>query len=422
MQPGSSIEDAAAGSFPSTRFGARTFRLAPSDTAQTLFKSVQWDKVLDRALDGLDLSSSPILITKTKEMWDATKAAIRAPGGLIGNIIDNVAKGGSFEFLDVRTKKYKDGKSRTVALFRLIKYNPKGFSCNDFCYYDFVLDRQTGPDNNTKVVAVDVYDYLSGEDLSESFHRDFLVALCGQLSDAQITKSEDKDYLKSVQTIGAMNLFLSGNDFKRVKELYSSLPPTVRADESVLILYLQAASRYNDSNELSTAYDMFKGRTNYADPDPAADLIAMDGWVRMKDASRALDCLAKLESGLELTKPDPYVVVVEANIYAIVNNWKMARERLNIALETNKAVAAAVQNSPFGPLGRLWYWMRQKTAALDQEANEGSRQQGTHSTADFYPKPRRQAVMAERSPVKMRCRCSCTSRPKMGKTRLRFRR
>ncbi len=284
---------------------------------------INWDKIRARALSGLDTNWSLSLTGQVNELWKEALGALKGDTGLIARIANSLADGGSFEFLDVRPRDYKaisDDKAntRTVALFRLIKKNPNGMSCNDLYYYDFVLEKTPGANGNVEIV--DLYDYLSGEDLSQSLHRTFLVSFGGQLSGDMNSRPEDKAYWGNIEKINALRLALIGNDLAAFKKIYAALPLVVQSDESVLILYLQAAIKHNDPDEVAAAHARFseRDRNSYPDPDPAANLIAMAGWVRMNRPDDAIQCVNRLETSLALRreKTDPYLDVIRAYIFA----------------------------------------------------------------------------------------------------------
>jgi hypothetical protein len=316
-----------------------------------LFAKIKWEEsIRSRALYGLNVARfTPSLAGRVEGLWRELRDGLKSDAGLLTRIAQSVASGGSFEFLGVRNKPYRAisddrAKERTVALFRLITKNPTGMNCDGLDYFDFVLGRGTSGDEKSKDVFIaDLYDYKAGEDLSQTFHRSFLEALWGQLSEDLISRQEDRAYWKNIEKINAMRLAFIGNGLPALESIYSTLPVEVQNDQAVLILTLQAAIKYNDAEKLVAAYGRFSKRDPnlYANPDPAANLIAMDGWVRMgpPQLARALECVKELGSTLALQpNTDPYLDVIRAYIYARADKPQEAGQFAQAALSRSVGI------------------------------------------------------------------------------------
>jgi hypothetical protein len=195
-------------------------------------------------------------------------------------------KGGSYKLLRIRTV---DGEPRP--LFRAV------FKGGGFNYHELKLG--TTPDNPT-VRAVDMYVYLSGENLSATFSDLFTGAL------KSMDKGEDAGNLKDVMS--RVRSASSRGDFKGAKTELAGLTPTLRATKSVRLLEIQNEMELDEGDylKLIDAY-----RRDFPS-DPSIDMVSIDGYYLHKDfkgVERTLDRLEKRVGG------DPYIDALRAHMF-----------------------------------------------------------------------------------------------------------
>ncbi len=200
-------------------------------------------------------------------------------------------KGGSYKLLRIRTI---NGEPRP--LFRAV------YKGGAFNYHELRLGTTA---DNPKVRAIDMYVYLSGENLSATFSNILGGALKG------MDNGDDPGALKDV--MGRVNASKARGDFKAAKAELAQLPPSLTHLKSVRLLEIQLDMELEEANYL-VAIDSY--RKDFPD-DPSIDMVSLDGFVLRKDYKgtlKALDHLDKRVGG------DPYIDVQRSHMFLADGN------------------------------------------------------------------------------------------------------
>jgi tetratricopeptide (TPR) repeat protein len=318
---------------------------------------IDFAKFRERATDHL-AGPNPELHRQLREQADQ---ALVGPSGLFQEITDNMAQGGSYEFLRISYKRYLDS-PRAVAVFRLIR--PDG---SRFNYHDYVVDWATDDANHRVVKAIDVYSYQHGEDLSRTVRRDII-----KKHEQSLRVSTDDpllEYQRNLTRIEQIsNALKKKSDYQRAMDIYNKLPDAVRRDQSLLVMMLRAAANYG-RDAFKIAYDAYPGDyKTAADPlepvAPARELLAIDGFLYYGKNDLALDCVRNLERAVG--DNDPYLKAVRAGILLTQGDadeaWKDAKTAIESAQHNGGGLAARTD--------AFWKLMRATVAASGDKQTE----------------------------------------------------
>ena len=246
------------------------------------------------------------------------------PKSLIRQINSNTERGGSYQFLGFLRKIYIE-EERTVAVFRMIR--PDGNGIN---YHDYVL----GPGNRN---VVDVYSYLSGEDVTRSLRRDFIMQY--REPPPLIESGADYQYWKARAEINAMVQAFSRKQFSEVLNTWQPARPGSSVDPTMPYSPPPGGEGMFDKDAYVTAYGAFPLNYQVIDSktggprqgeNPARDLDGMDGFLMLKDFDRALQCVDRLQACVGFD--DPYLNVIRAGIDLAAGKPRDAKTRSSQAL------------------------------------------------------------------------------------------
>jgi hypothetical protein len=351
----------------------------PSPDVSNLLSKFDLEKFRERAVGTLGNVSSDKPLQG--QFWADADNEIKGVDGLFQQIRDNVRHGGSYQFLGAFEKEYAapnrpNGGMRIAAVFRMIK--PDGGGIN---YHDYVLhfDRTHG-----SVVAVDVYSYLYGEDLSESLHRDFLSKDDYQFELDQ--RHPDHAYWSSRLLVRAMlDAYKSGMTLD-ARKFYNKLPPSVQMDQAILIAQLHSALDNDDKDEYQRVYATFNANYRYVNssrsfpfPDmqaPARELTGIDGFLFLKVYDKAHECVEHLQR--VVGRDDPYLGVITAGIYLAEGSIEKARSHAIAAL--NEAAHSQHGGGPTAKRDAFWKLM-EATAVYSANAPSEQKERRFEDTA-----------------------------------------
>ena len=235
--------------------------------------------------------------------------------GVLGQkIVEWVKEGAQYKFLRAHVE---DGQQRL--LFRLAVPDAV-----DFNYHDVVLSRR--PDG--KVRASDVYIFNTGEMLSQTTRRAFIMSTL-RLAEASTAKLKgiEPEFQQHFKKIELMNDFIRVGQYKDVLRLYDQLPLRLQRDKNVMLTRLVAAQAVGgDANK--AAIDDFR---NFFPDDPCIERFAIVYCVEKRDFPAALSKVDVIEKAIG---GDPYLDVIRATLQLEADNPAAARKL------AEKAVAA----------------------------------------------------------------------------------
>ena len=260
--------------------------------------------IVDRSVSNLDLSAA--------EKRGVVRGATAQVGQLSQRLIDEVKEGGPYKFLRAHRV---DGRPR--ALVRSV--GPAG----GVNYHDFTLVRY--PDG--KVGAEDMYIYLSGEMISQTFRRVVLPILAEQKRGiAARLSGAERVFTTHAMTLVEINKDIAAGRHREAMEKYRALPREVQTNKVYQLVAVQAAQGASDDEYLAVLEQF---REHYPD-DPTTELVMVDYYVLKKktaEAVRAIDRLDKAVGG------DPHLWGLKAAVLTEAGRYPEARELAGQAID-----------------------------------------------------------------------------------------
>jgi hypothetical protein len=216
-----------------------------------------------------------------------------------GRQIINATRGGGTYSL---VRQYeKDGHQHL--LFRLFEAN------SALNYHDFEL---TSTDKGIK--ALDVYIYLTGEDLSKSI-AESIVLLSDKLSAAT------PDDQTKIQHIRKINELIQNGAAGDAAGYYNQLPPDLQKEKPFQVIHLRIAMQLGDTAYVAALREY---KANFPN-DPSLGLLMFDAYVMDKDYRSALAAIDRLDSTVG---KDPLLDYFRALLYKVEQEPAQARSCL----------------------------------------------------------------------------------------------
>ena len=218
--------------------------------------------------------------------------------------VDKVKKGGSFKLL----RRVKRGEGEPRALFRVID---EGGGIN---YAEMVLQRlPTGP-----VKVVDIYNYTSGELLSEQARRFFLLAV-GETKKGFFDRLFGSGPSLGEQLGALMKLtsLVRGGKHREALDHYKAMPAVMQREKLALVLRLTAAESQQDSEYMAA----FRDLRRFHPKDPSVQLHGIDHFFLKKKYGQAIKLIRRLDRHVG---GDPYLKVLEAGVWLERKKYRRA--------------------------------------------------------------------------------------------------
>jgi hypothetical protein len=281
-------------------FESAVYRSDPS----VVTRMIDWETLFRTATDGIAGSEG------FRESF--IQGALSKQGELAIQLSQAVADGGSFHLL-----RFYSEKDERRALFRLLQPG------SGVKYQELILGR----DAAGEVRAVDIYIFLSGERLSHTMRRMYLLAAAeqpGRPLDNII--SPENEFIKHTAEFQQMASHLRGGNPQQTVEIYQTLPASMQQEKTVMLLYVQAASSIGD-DLYAQAIDDF--RAVHA-RDACVDMVSIDGHLLRKEYDRALEAIARVDTAVG---GDPYMNVLRANINLMRGEYAVAESFAKMAID-----------------------------------------------------------------------------------------
>lgn len=283
------------------------YGLAAGD-AEALNQHIKMDKLLDKSLHGLAV---------TKKMEQELKSEFNKQFNFGAEIIQGMGEDGHYMAMNYDTS------SDTIrALFRLAGMNI-GVNYHQF---DIIYDRD--------FEIIDVYIYLSGEYLSDTFRILIEPMLLNTDSFTDYLKSmgeqifgEKRRYINELPKLAEMKQARIAGDFQKAHEIYLSMASSVQKMKAVQLLHIICIS--NISNDLMVEY-VEKFRDSYPD-DPSLDLLLIDYFLVKQDYKSSLAALHRLSQNVG--EDDGYLHYMMGNIYYAQKEFGLCEQYQKMAIE-----------------------------------------------------------------------------------------
>jgi tetratricopeptide (TPR) repeat protein len=181
------------------------------------------------------------------------------------------------------------------------------------------------------VRGVDLYQYSTGETMSDTCRRLYLRFLAGEPGADGILKKEN-EFIRNIAKVKAATEQAQSGAYAEALKTIAALPAGMQTEKSVLVLRLQSASQVGEKECAAALADFRKAFPD----DPALDFLSIDALLvvkRYEEARKAIDNLDKRLGG------DPYLEVLRANSYIEEGKLDLAKARAAAAIEKEKTLS-----------------------------------------------------------------------------------
>lgn len=227
-----------------------------------------------------------------------------------------VAVNGSYRLLRIREV---DGARRPI--FRMIA----GGGLN---YHEMRLTR----DDKGKISIIDVYVFLSGELLSQSFRRTLLpMAAEHKGGGLEGLEAQENDFIRHFKKIARFQRHVKQGLHERALKVFDALPESVRNDKAMLLLRMRAAKHAGDEAYMRALADL---KRVFPD-DSGLELALFDYYLLTNKYDQALASIERVD---QQVAGDPFLGSYRAKVYLMQQKFKASREEAMRALNAEVEV------------------------------------------------------------------------------------
>lgn len=278
---------------------AKAIEAAIAHHAQTELNGlIDLDQFADRILHGLPVS---------EEFRSSYRIQIAEDGGLanvLQEIMDSVKAGGDYSLVQIMDR---DGVHHPM--FRLLLPEGRGFN-----HHEIILNQ----DKNGKSKIVDIFVYLTGEDVSDSLRAVDLTTFLEQVPELKdsLTGAE-ASFAASLKSLQQIQSLAAENKGDEALKLYETLPEDLRTNKRTLLTKLGVAQRVSDEAYFQVLEEFQKHHPT----EPAflfrmLDMLAVQQ--RNEDVLQTADLLQQLTG-------DAYLSLMKVNSLLALNRMEDAR-------------------------------------------------------------------------------------------------
>jgi tetratricopeptide (TPR) repeat protein len=215
-------------------------------------------------------------------------------------------------------------------------------------YHEFTLTRY--PDQ--QVAAEDVYIYVSGEPLTQTFRRLLLGFMAGQNKGVLAKlRGEEQVLSNHLGEITRLSAMVQNGQNKEALDTFHKLPPELQKNKMLQLMAIMAAS--STENEKDYLVEMERFRTNHPN-DAAGDLVSIDYFLLKKNYDETLRLLDRLDKSLG---GDPYLMALKGTTLAEAGRFKEARASADKAIKDDPKLREA-------------YWARATVSTKEKDHDE----------------------------------------------------
>lgn len=247
------------------------------------------EALLDRVMAGV---SAPAAFAA------AFRSATQRNLSLMSGIIKN-AKGGTYRFLRIRQIN-----GQTRVLFRLLNAR------SGVNYHDWIV----GTDARGRLQFQDAYIALTGEDLSQTFRRMYILgAVQGNPTFLDKLTGADKQYAANLSTVLQINRDMQGGNYSAALTSYQSLPQDLRENKSMMMERLMAASKLRGQRPQEYRAAMSDFRRLFPH-DACLDLVCLDQLFEAGEYADARRSIDRIEA---FTGSDAHLDTIRGKMYRL---------------------------------------------------------------------------------------------------------
>ena len=248
---------------------------------------VDWDGIFERATAGTSVSPQlRAAFVRGARSTTQTSAYVR-------HLVNVAEQGGKISLLRIRGNY---GERRVI-----LRVLPADGGVN---YNELILTR----DAAGFVRASDIYAYANGEFFSDTVRGMFLSTLNAEPNLIERLLGRNSEMVETAGYYRELTEKSLAGKNEEVVDLVKRLPPRLRKERQVLVMYVSASSRL-DAGQYQSALDEM--RATYPN-EPGLDLMLIDGYYVMKKYDDALDAIDRLDRAVE---GDPYLDTWRASIF-----------------------------------------------------------------------------------------------------------
>jgi len=247
------------------------------------------DGLLDRVMAGV---SAPA------DYADGFRRGAHRDLSLMTTIIQ-AAKGGTYRFLRVRQIN-----GQTRVLFRLLTAR------GGVNYHDWIV----GTDAQGRVRFQDAYVALTGEDMSQSIRRVYIIgAVQSHPTLLDRLTGADKQYAANLSTVSQIGRDLQAGNYSATLSSYQSLPQDLRENKSMMVVRLTAASKLRGQRPQDYRAAMSDFRRLFPH-DACLDLVCLDQLFEAGEYADARRSIDRIEA---FTGPDAHLDTIRGKMYRL---------------------------------------------------------------------------------------------------------
>jgi hypothetical protein len=225
---------------------------------------------------------------------------------------------GHYTFLRLRTVN-----GRKLALFRLLMDGP-------FNYHEYVLEAD--PKGGVKIV--DLYVYLSGEFISQTFRRIYVAAMAGEPGVVGKLVGNQNEYAQGLKKLQTLNQLIAQGKSDQALKVFHGLPDAVKAEKSALILRLQAGSQVSPKESMDALEALRKAYPG----DPSIPALSLDPLFLAKKFDEVIAAVDELDKAVG---GDPFLESFRASVLLEKGEPDKARAAAKRAIEQDKMLDVA---------------------------------------------------------------------------------
>jgi tetratricopeptide (TPR) repeat protein len=182
---------------------------------------------------------------------------------------------------------------------------------NGINYHDFLLKKSKG---NYKII--DAYIYLSGEYISATFKRLYIIASKDYLPPSISAGLPDFQLEEIMQVANAKQLVDQGH-YKEAAEMMSGLGADIRKEKIFALMELLIKANMEEEDYLQAMVDY----KSLFPEDPSIDLVSLDYLLLQEKFEEGLAAIDRLDERLG---GDPYLDIYRGSFYYSLDNYSKA--------------------------------------------------------------------------------------------------
>ncbi|WP_339881675.1 hypothetical protein [Polaribacter vadi] len=213
-------------------------------------------------------------------------------------LVEQKSEGGSYEFI----RAYEDEKNNFHLLFRLY-----GEGLN---YHDYLVKEING-----ELKIVDMYIYMSGEYLSDTY-KTYYKSILDKSNVLTKDLTGITSYQDALKLIEVKELSAAGK-FKEAHKVYKTISSSSKITKAFQLVNIMVTFNLSEDIYYKAIKDYEKRFPN----DPSLYLVSLDGLILNKQFDKAIKSIDKLD---ELLGGDPFLNYIKGNIYYFEKDYESA--------------------------------------------------------------------------------------------------